>query len=288
MAIYCNFACQLKNSDMSEYLSTNKRKITAPTFIKMKQAGEKIAMLTAYDYTTAAIIDEAGVDCILIGDSASNVMAGNENTIPITVDQMIYHARAVVRAAQRALILCDMPFGSYQVSREDGVRNAIKIMKESGVDAVKLEGGIEIIDTVKAIIDAGIPVCGHLGLTPQSVHKFGGYGLRAKEQAEAEKLIADAEALDKAGCFAIVLEKVPAELAAKITQKVNCATIGIGAGNGTDGQVLVYADMLGMNKGFKPKFLRQYADLYSIMTDAIGNYVGDVKSSSFPNESESY
>lgn len=288
MAIYCNFACQLKNSDMSEYLSTNKRKITAPTFIKMKQAGEKIAMLTAYDYNTAAIIDEAGVDCILIGDSASNVMAGNENTIPITVDQMIYHARAVVRAAQRALILCDMPFGSYQISREDGVRNAIKIMKESGVDAVKLEGGIEIIETVKAIIDAGIPVCGHLGLTPQSVHKFGGYGLRAKEQAEAEKLIADAEALDKAGCFAIVLEKVPAELAAKITQKVNCATIGIGAGNGTDGQVLVYADMLGMNKGFKPKFLRQYADLHSIMTDAIGNYVGDVKSSSFPNESESY
>lgn len=288
MAIYCNFACQLKNSDMSEYLSTNKRKITAPTFIKMKQAGEKIAMLTAYDYTTAAIIDEAGIDCILIGDSASNVMAGNENTIPITVDQMIYHARAVVRAAQRALILCDMPFGSYQISREDGVRNAIKIMKESGVDAVKLEGGIEIIETVKAIIDAGIPVCGHLGLTPQSVHKFGGYGLRAKEQAEAEKLIADAEALDKAGCFAIVLEKVPAELAAKITQKVNCATIGIGAGNGTDGQVLVYADMLGMNKGFKPKFLRQYADLHSIMTDAIGNYVGDVKSSSFPNESESY
>lgn len=288
MAIYCNFACQLKNSDMSEYLSTNKRKITAPTFIKMKQAGEKIAMLTAYDYTTAAIIDEAGVDCILIGDSASNVMAGNENTIPITVDQMIYHARAVVRAAQRALILCDMPFGSYQISREDGVRNAIKIMKESGVDAVKLEGGIEIIETVKAIIDAGIPVCGHLGLTPQSVHKFGGYGLRAKEQAEAEKLIADAEALDKAGCFAIVLEKVPAELAAKITQKVNCATIGIGAGNSTDGQVLVYADMLGMNKGFKPKFLRQYADLHSIMTDAIGNYVGDVKSSSFPNESESY
>lgn len=273
---------------MSEYLSTNKRKITAPTFIKMKQTGEKIAMLTAYDYTTAAIIDEAGVDCILIGDSASNVMAGNENTIPITVDQMIYHARAVVRAAQRALILCDMPFGSYQISREDGVRNAIKIMKESGVDAVKLEGGIEIIETVKAIIDAGIPVCGHLGLTPQSVHKFGGYGLRAKEQAEAEKLIADAEALDKAGCFAIVLEKVPAELAAKITQKVNCATIGIGAGNGTDGQVLVYADMLGMNKGFKPKFLRQYADLHSIMTDAIGNYVGDVKSSSFPNESESY
>lgn len=254
----------------------------------MKQAGEKIAMLTAYDYTTASIIDAAGVDCILIGDSASNVMAGNENTIPISVEQMIYHARAVARAASHALILCDMPFGSYQVSREEGVRNAIKIMKESGVDALKLEGGIEIIETVKAIIDAGIPVCGHLGLTPQSVHKFGGYGLRAKEEAEAEKLIADAEALDKAGCFAIVLEKIPAVLAAKITEKVNCATIGIGAGNGTDGQVLVYSDMLGMNRGFRPKFLRQYADLYTVMTDAVGCYINDVKTVSFPNESESY
>lgn len=254
----------------------------------MKQAGEKIAMLTAYDYTTASIIDAAGVDCILIGDSASNVMAGNENTIPISVEQMIYHARAVARAASHALILCDMPFGSYQISREEGVRNAIKIMKESGVDALKLEGGIEIIETVKAIIDAGIPVCGHLGLTPQSVHKFGGYGLRAKEEAEAEKLIADAEALDKAGCFAIVLEKVPAVLAAKITEKVNCATIGIGAGNGTDGQVLVYSDMLGMNRGFRPKFLRQYGDLYTVMTDAVGCYINDVKTVSFPNESESY
>ena len=215
-------------------------------------------------------------------------MAGNENTIPISVEQMIYHARAVARAASHALILCDMPFGSYQISREEGVRNAIKIMKESGVDALKLEGGIEIIETVKAIIDAGIPVCGHLGLTPQSVHKFGGYGLRAKEEAEAEKLIADAEALDKAGCFAIVLEKVPAVLAAKITENVNCATIGIGAGNGTDGQVLVYSDMLGMNRGFRPKFLRQYADLYTVMTDAVGCYINDVKTVSFPNESESY
>lgn len=273
---------------MSEYLSTSKKKVTAPAFFKMKQAREKIAMLTAYDYTTASIIDAAGVDCILIGDSASNVMAGNENTIPISVEQMIYHARAVARAASHALILCDMPFGSYQISREEGVRNAIKIMKESGVDALKLEGGIEIIETVKAIIDAGIPVCGHLGLTPQSVHKFGGYGLRAKEEAEAEKLIADAEALDKAGCFAIVLEKVPAVLAAKITEKVNCATIGIGAGNGTDGQVLVYSDMLGMNRGFRPKFLRQYADLYTVMTDAVGCYINDVKTVSFPNESESY
>lgn len=276
------------NLVMSEYLSTKKKKVTAPAFIKMKQDGEKIAMLTAYDYTTATIIDSAGVDCILIGDSASNVMAGNENTIPITVDQMIYHARAVARAVSHALVLCDMPFGSYQVSCEEGVRNAIKIMKESGADAVKLEGGIEIIETVKAIIAAGIPVCGHLGLTPQSVHKFGGYGLRAKEQAEAEKLISDAEALDKAGCFAIVLEKVPAELAALITKKVHCATIGIGAGNGTDGQVLVYADMLGMNQGFRPKFLRQYADLYSVITEAVGSYVDDVKSSSFPNASESY
>ena len=215
-------------------------------------------------------------------------MAGNENTIPISVEQMIYHARAVARAASHALILCDMPFGSYQVSREEGVRNAIKIMKESGVDALKLEGGIEIIETVKAIIDAGIPVCGHLGLTPQSVHKFGGYGLRAKEEAEAEKLIADAEALDKAGCFAIVLEKIPTVLAAKITENVNCATIGIGAGNGTDGQVLVYSDMLGMNRGFRPKFLRQYADLYTVMTDAVGCYINDVKTVSFPNESESY
>lgn len=273
---------------MSEYLSTSKKKVTAPAFFNMKQAGEKIAMLTAYDYTTASIIDAAGVDCILIGDSASNVMAGNENTIPISVEQMIYHARAVARAASHALILCDMPFGSYQVSREEGVRNAIKIMKESGVDALKLEGGIEIIETVKEIIDAGIPVCGHLGLTPQSVHKFGGYGLRAKEEAEAEKLIADAEALDKAGCFAIVLEKIPAVLAAKITEKVNCATIGIGAGNGTDGQVLVYSDMLGMNRGFRPKFLRQYADLYTVMTDAVGCYINDVKTVSFPNESESY
>ena len=272
---------------MSTY-TEDLRKVTTRRLAEMKQRGEKVSMLTAYDYSMASLIDQAGMDVILVGDSASNVMAGNENTIPISVEQMIYHARAVARAASHALILCDMPFGSYQVSREEGVRNAIKIMKESGVDALKLEGGIEIIETVKAIIDAGIPVCGHLGLTPQSVHKFGGYGLRAKEEAEAEKLIADAEALDKAGCFAIVLEKVPAVLAAKITEKVNCATIGIGAGNGTDGQVLVYSDMLGMNRGFRPKFLRQYADLYTVMTDAVGCYINDVKTVSFPNESESY
>jgi len=200
------------------YLSTDKKKITSKTFVDMKQAGEKITMLTSYDFTTAGIIDAAGIDGILIGDSASNVMAGNDDTIPITVDQMIYHARSVARACKHCLVVCDMPFGSYQISREEGVRNAIKIMKESGVDALKLEGGIEIIDTVKGIIDAGIPVMGHLGLTPQSIHKFGGYGLRAKEEAEAEKLLADARALDEAGCFGITLEKVPAKLADEVTK----------------------------------------------------------------------
>lgn len=273
---------------MAEYLSANKKKITAPYFLEMKKNGEKITMLTSYDYTVASILDAAGIDSILVGDSASNVAAGNDNTLPITVSQMIYHARAVVRAVKHALVICDMPFGSYQISREQSIANAIRIMKESGVDALKLEGGIEIIDTVKGIIDAGIPVCGHLGLTPQSVHKFGGYGLRAKEKAEAEKLVADAKALEEAGCFAIVLEKVPASLAAEITNHVSCPTIGIGAGCHTDGQVLVYADMLGMNKGFKPKFLREYADLHGIMTDAVGRYINDVKSSDFPNESESY
>jgi 3-methyl-2-oxobutanoate hydroxymethyltransferase len=273
---------------MAGYLSSEKKKITAPYFFNMKNAGEKISMLTAYDFTTASIVDQGGVDSILIGDSASNVYAGNSTTLPITVDEMIYHAKAVARAVNHALVICDMPFGSYQISEEDGVRNAVKIMKESGVDAVKLEGGQEIAGMVKHMVDIGIPVCGHLGLTPQSVHKFGGFGLRAKEEAESEKLLADAIALDKAGCFAIVLEKIPAALAEKVTKAVSCATIGIGAGNHTDGQVLVYADMLGMNKGFKPKFLRQYADLYDVMTKAIGQYVDDVKSSDFPNESESY
>lgn len=273
---------------MAGYLNSEKKKITAPHFFNMKNTGEKISMLTAYDFTTAAIIDQGGVDAILIGDSASNVCAGNKTTLPITVDEMIYHARAVARAVNHALVICDMPFGSYQISEEEGVRNAVRIMKESGVDALKLEGGQEIAGTIKHMVDSGIPVCGHLGLTPQSVHKFGGYGLRAKEEAESEKLIADAIALDKAGCFAIVLEKIPSALAEKITKSVSCATIGIGAGKHTDGQVLVYADMLGMNKGFKPKFLRQYADLHEIMTKAIGEYVNDVKSSDFPNEAESY
>lgn len=270
------------------YLSTDKKKITSKTFVDMKQAGEKITMLTSYDFTTAGIIDAAGIDGILIGDSASNVMAGNDDTIPITVDQMIYHARSVARACKHCLVVCDMPFGSYQISREEGVRNAIKIMKESGVDALKLEGGIEIIDTVKGIINAGIPVMGHLGLTPQSIHKFGGYGLRAKEEAEAEKLLADARALDEAGCFGITLEKVPAKLADEVTKTVSCATIGIGAGSGTDGQVLVYADALGMTQGFKPKFLRHFADVNKCMTDGVQEYIRTVKETSFPNVDESY
>lgn len=270
------------------YLSTDKKKITSMTFVDMKQAGEKITMLTSYDFTTASIVDAAGIDGILIGDSASNVMAGNDDTIPITVDQMIYHARSVARACKHCLVVCDMPFGSYQISREDGVRNAIKIMKESGVDALKLEGGIEIIDTIKGIIDAGIPVMGHLGLTPQSIHKFGGYGLRAKGEAEAEKLLSDARALDEVGCFGITLEKVPAKLADEVTKAVSCATIGIGAGSGTDGQVLVYADALGMTQGFKPKFLRHFADVNKCMTDGVLEYIRTVKESSFPNVDESY
>jgi 3-methyl-2-oxobutanoate hydroxymethyltransferase len=273
---------------MAGYLFSDAKKITTKRFLEMKSTGEKISMLTAYDYTTAGIIDAAGVDSILIGDSASNVMAGNDTTLPITIDQMIYHARSVVRGVKRALVVCDMPFGSYQVSREDGIRNACRMMSESGVDALKLEGGIEILDTIKGLLDAGIPVCGHLGLTPQSVHKFGGFGLRAKETAEAEKLMSDAQALDRAGCFAIVLEKVPAKLAAEVTRMVSCPTIGIGAGNGTDGQVLVSADALGMTPSFKPKFLRHFAQVAQAITDGVGDYVRAVKDGSFPNDSESY
>ena len=264
------------------------RAVTTLRLKEMKDRGEKIAMLTSYDYSMAKIVDAAGVDVILVGDSAANVMAGYETTVPITLDAMIYHARSVVRAVERALVVVDLPFGTYQGNSKMALDSAIRIMKETEADAVKLEGGEEIAHMVKRIVDAGIPVCGHLGLTPQSVHKFGGYGLRAKEEAEAAKLMADAKALEEAGCFCIVLEKVPAKLAEEVTKAVSCATIGIGAGNKTDGQVLVYADMLGMNKGFKPKFLRQYANLYEIMTDAIGRYVQDVKSSDFPNESESY
>ena len=257
------------------YLSTDKKKITTKTFAEMKQAGEKVTMLTAYDFTTAGIIDAAGIDSILIGDSASNVMAGNADTLPITVDQMIYHARSVARAVNHAMVVCDMPFGSYQISREEALRNACRMMKETGVDALKLEGGVEMIDTIKALIDAGIPVHGHLGLTPQSVNKFGGYGIRAI-------------ALDKAGCFAIVLEKVPAKIAAEVTRQVKAVTIGIGAGNGCDGQVLVYADALGMTQGFKPKFLRHFAQVGAEMTKGVQAYVDAVKTGDYPNIEESY
>ena len=273
---------------MGGYLVSDSRKVTTHRFIEMKQKGEKISMLTSYDFTTAGIVDRAGVDGILIGDSASNVMAGNHTTLPITVDQMIYHARSVVKAVNRALVVCDMPFGSYQVNVAEGVKNVIRIMKESGCDALKLEGGAEIADTVKRILDAGIPVMAHLGLTPQSINKFGTYAVRAKEQEEADKLMSDAKLMAEIGCFAVTLEKVPAPLAAQVTQEISVPTIGIGAGNGTDGQVLVIADMLGMTQGFSPRFLRRYADLNMVMTDAIGNYVTDVKNGDFPNDSESY
>ena len=273
---------------MAGYLVSDNRKVTTHRLIEMKQKGEKISMLTSYDYTMAGIVDKAGVDVILVGDSASNVMAGHQTTLPITVDQLIYHSSAVVRAVQRSLVVCDMPFGSYQVNAAEGVTNAIRIMKESGCDALKLEGGVEIIDTVKRILDAGIPVMGHLGLTPQSINKFGTYAVRAKEEAEAEKLVSDAKLLAETGCFSVVLEKVPAQLAARVTSEIPVPTIGIGAGNGCDGQVLVVADMLGMTQGFSPRFLRRYANLNEVITDAVGHYVTDVKSGDFPNESESY
>ena len=272
---------------MSGYLVEDTRKVTTHRLIEMKQQGKKIAMLTAYDYTMAQIVDQAGMDIILVGDSASNVMAGNVTTLPISVDQMIYHAKSVVRGVKRSLVVCDMPFGSYQIGRAEGVANAIRIMKETHADALKLEGGVEILDTVRAILDAGIPVMGHLGLMPQSINKYGTYSVRAKEDAEAEKLLSDARALQEAGCFAIVLEKIPAVLCQRVCQELTIPIIGIGAGQ-ADGQVLVIHDMLGMNKGFSPKFLRRYADLFNIMTDAIGQYISDVKTQDFPNESEHY
>ena len=273
---------------MAGYLVSDNRKVTTHRFIEMKQKGEKISMLTSYDFTTAGIVDQAGIDGILVGDSASNVMAGNATTLPVTVEQMIYHARSVTRAVKRALVVCDMPFGSYQAGSHDAVRNAIPIMKESGCDALKLEGGREIGDAVKRILDAGIPVMGHLGLTPQSINKFGTYAVRAKEEAEAKKLVEDALFLESLGCFSIVLEKVPAALAADVSSQLSIPTIGIGAGSGTDGQILVIDDMLGKTNGFSPRFLRRYANLNSVMTDAIGRYVEDVKRCDFPNSQESY
>lgn len=270
------------------YLSTDKKKVTVKTFAAKKAAGEPVAQLTAYDFTTASILDQAGIDSILVGDSASNVMAGNADTLPITVDEMIYHARSVARACRHALVVCDMPFGSYQASREKGIANALRIVKETGVDAVKLEGGCEIAETVRGIVLAGVPVVGHLGLTPQSIHRFGGYGVRAEAAAEAEKLLADARALDDAGAFAIVLEKIPATLAAEVTRIVRATTIGIGAGNATDGQVLVYADALGLTDGFRPRFLRRFAEAGRCMAEGVSEYVRTVRNRSFPNDSESY
>lgn len=264
------------------------KRITTRTLIDMKANGEKISMLTAYDYTMAKIVDTAGVDVILVGDSASNVMAGHETTLPITLDQMIYHASSVVRAVDRALIVIDLPFGSYQSDPKEALRSSIRIMKESGAHAVKMEGGSEIKDSIKKILHAGIPVMGHLGLTPQSIYKFGTYTVRAKEEAEAEKLIEDAKMLERVGCFAVVLEKIPAELAQKVAESISIPVIGIGAGGGVDGQVLVIHDMLGMNNEFSPRFLRRYMNLYEGMTQAIGKYVEDVKSRDFPNEKEQY
>ena len=272
---------------MGAYLVEDTRKVTTKRLREMKQQGKRIAMLTSYDFTMAKIVDQAGMDIILVGDSASNVMAGNLTTLPITLDQMIYHARSVARGVKRAMVVCDMPFGTYQVSREEGIRNACRIMAESGADAVKLEGGVEIIDTIRGIIHAGVPIMGHLGLTPQSVYQFGGYGLRAKEEAEADKLLSDAKLLEEAGCFSLVLEKIPAALTKQVCEELSIPVIGIGAGV-ANGQVLVAQDMLGMNVGFKPKFLRQYADLNTVITDALGQYITDVKEGSFPNEEESY
>lgn len=272
---------------MAGYLVEDTRKITTNRLIEMKKQGKKIAMLTSYDYTMAQIVDQAGIEIILVGDSASNVMAGNETTLPITIDQMIYHARSVTRGAKRALVVCDMPFGTYQVNPVEGVKNAIRIMQETGADALKLEGGVEILDTIKAILNAGIPVMGHLGLTPQSINKFGTYAVRAKEEAEAQKLLSDAKALEEAGCFSLVVEKIPTALTEKVCNSLHIPVIGIGGGP-ADGQVLVVHDMLGMNKGFAPKFLRRYADLHTIMTDAIGQYIMDVKEGDFPNEEERY
>lgn len=266
----------------------NRKKVTTSKLLEMKQAGEKISMLTAYDYSMATVIDRAGMDIILVGDSASNVMVGNNTTLPMTVDQMIYHGKSVMNGVEKALVVVDMPFGSYHASPAEAVNNAVKIMRETEADCLKLEGGIEIIESVKAILAAGIPIMGHLGLMPQSINKYGSFGLRAKDDAEAQKLIEDAKLLEEVGCCSVVLEKIPAELAAKVTSELTIPTIGIGAGPFVDGQVLVMHDMLGLNKGFSPKFLRRYANLYDIITEAVQSYINDVKSSDFPSSDESY
>ncbi len=264
------------------------KKVTTHVLQSMKKERQKIAMLTAYDYSMAKILDDAGIDVLLVGDSASNVMAGHETTLPITLDQMIYHAQSVVRAVDRALVVVDLPFGSYQGNSKKALSSAIRIMKEAEAHAIKLEGGVEVKDSIKRILSAGVPVMGHLGLTPQSIYKFGTYTVRAKKKSEAERLIADAQLLEKLGCFAVVLEKIPAELGQQVAEMLSIPVIGIGAGEGVDGQVLVAHDMLGITKDFSPRFLRRYADLYDVMKNATENYIKDVKSGDFPNPSEQY
>lgn len=264
------------------------RKITTHRLSEMKLRGEKISMLTSYDYSMARLVDEAGIDVILVGDSASNVMAGNETTLPITLNEMIYHGASVVRAVKRALVVVDLPFGTYQGNSREALNSAIRIMKETAADAVKLEGGEEVIESVKRILSAGIPVMGHLGLMPQSIHKFGTYTVRAKEEAEAEKLISDAKLLEETGCFSIVLEKIPATLGTKVADELKIPVIGIGAGSGVDGQVLVIHDMLGITQQFSPRFLRRYHNLAVEIKGAVNNYIKDVKSQDFPNEKEKY
>ena len=264
------------------------KKVTTNTLLKMKAAGEKISMLTAYDYSFARLFDSAGIDVILVGDSASNVMAGHETTVPITLEQMIYHAQCVVRGVDRCLVVVDMPFGTYQSNSDIALASAIRIMKETGGHSIKLEGGEEVVESIRRIVHAGIPVMGHLGLTPQSIYKFGTYSVRAKEDAEAEKLKKDALLLQEAGCFAIVLEKIPAQLAREVTESLHIPTIGIGGGKYCDGQVLVMHDMLGINNDFNPRFLRKYLNLHDQIVDAVGKYVADVRSGDFPNEQEQY
>ncbi|ETK11157.1 3-methyl-2-oxobutanoate hydroxymethyltransferase [Tannerella sp. oral taxon BU063 isolate Cell 8/11] len=273
---------------MSTAIADDSRKVTTHRLYEMKQRGEKIAMLTAYDYSMAQIIDRAGMDVILVGDSASNVMAGNITTLPITLDQMIYHGKSVVKAVRRALVVVDLPFGSYQGNSKEALASAIRVMKQTHADCIKMEGGAEIRESIQRVLCAGIPIMGHLGLTPQSINKFGTYTVRAREEAEAAKLVEDARLLEELGCFALVLEKIPADLATRVASELRIPVIGIGAGGGVDGQVLVMHDMLGINQDFSPRFLRRYADLHTVITDAVQAYIGDIKTRDFPNEKEQY
>jgi 3-methyl-2-oxobutanoate hydroxymethyltransferase len=283
-----SYLCACKNTKNMSVHNENVRRVTTHRLIEMKKRGEKISMLTAYDFTMASIIDKAGIDVILVGDSASNVMCGNATTLPMTLDQMIFMATSVVRGVKRALVVIDMPFGSYQGNSREAITSAIRVMKETHGDCLKMEGGEEVIESIKRVLSAGIPVMGHLGLMPQSINKYGSYAVRAQDDDEAEKLIRDAHLLEEVGCFALVLEKIPAKLAAKVASELTIPVIGIGAGGKVDGQVLVVHDMLGLNNEFSPRFLRKYANLEAIMKEAVGHYVDDVKSGDFPNEREQY